>query len=302
MMRVGFLIAGFKGYLFFEAMQEKCDVAFASSYAVSGTLDQSYDQIQKLCRDNRYQFIDKVNFHSENIAQDVQLIFVVGWQYFFKSDDQRFIVIHDSLLPRLKGFCPIVTSLINGDEKIGCTAFKPNEAVDSGRICAQEKIAVTYPLKLKDAYLLLSQCFVKAANQVLKGLKNNNLTYKDQDNTLSTYSVWRNDSDYFIDWNWDSQKIQRFVHAVGWPFMGAKARYQNKDITIDEVDIIDDLVFENRQSGKIWSLNNGNPSILCGNGMLRVTSARYENGERVVFDHVRQRLDDPQNQQKAQIS
>ncbi len=47
MTKVGFFVAGLKGYDFFQALCEKCNPAFVVSYEVKGTLDDSFSLIKK---------------------------------------------------------------------------------------------------------------------------------------------------------------------------------------------------------------------------------------------------------------
>jgi methionyl-tRNA formyltransferase len=43
-----------------------------------------------------------------------------------------------------------------------------------------------------------------------------------QADDFATYSIWRDEADYEIDWSSDAQAIQRFINAVGYPYAGAR--------------------------------------------------------------------------------
>lgn len=289
MIKVGFLVAGFKGYVFFKSIHSDLNVSFVSSYDVKGTLDDSYNQIKSQCIESGYKFVERDNL-KDSIFDKANIIFLVGWQYILNDIDERFIIFHDSLLPKYRGFSPTVNALIAGEKTIGITALKPTALADRGPIYEQKSINIKYPFKIKDAFLLVSNCYVQVAKTIIDKKEKGSLTYFAQNESLATYSIWRDESDYFIDWNWSSDKIARFVDAVGWPFLGAKTLYQNKEIFIDEVVVIDDLIFENRQAGKIWSLSNGKLEVICGKGMIKVISARSIDGSKIVFNRLRERL------------
>ena len=58
-------------------------------------------------------------------------------------DKSKLIVFHDSVLPKLRGFNPLVTSLINGYEEIGVTVLYGTEDFDRGEIILQKKVNIT---------------------------------------------------------------------------------------------------------------------------------------------------------------
>ena len=289
MIKAGFLIAGFKGLKFIEKIHRKCEITFVSSYLQKGTLDDSFNNIKSICARNKYRFIEAHNLERDFYI-DADIVFVVGWQYIIHNLDDRFIIFHDSLLPRFRGFSPTVSALINGEKHIGVTALKPAESPDGGEIYEQKSVEIEYPIKIKDAYLLLSECYAQIAVILLNRVATGTLKSFPQDESTATYSIWRDELDYFIDWNWSSDKIVRFIDATGWPFYGARAIYQSEEIFIDEAVLIDDLIFEDRHPGKIWLIKNGLPLVVCGKGMIQIVSARNSNGRKFEFGKLRERL------------
>ena len=292
MTMVGLLITGFKGINFLEAICNDCNISFVSSYVVKGTLDNSFEDIKSFCLKNQFRFIER-QYLSKTFFDEADIFFVVGWQFIIKEIDDRFIIFHDSLLPKFRGFSPTVAALILGEKTIGVTALEPSVQADHGPIYSQAVIEITYPLKIKDAFLLLNDCYVQLAKDILVRFGTGLLTAVSQDESLATYSIWRDELDYFIDWSWPAVKIARFVDAVGWPYYGAKSLYQSSEIIINDVTVVDDLIFEERQHGKVWSINDGLPEVICGKGMLRLLSCRDRDGNKIVFKNLRARLTFP---------
>jgi len=289
MVKIGLLVAGFKGLAFLKEVQCLCEVAFVCSYPVKGTLDGSNKEIRKLCRQNHYRFIERTSLKEKDYRL-AEKVFVAGWQYLIKGQREKLVIFHDSLLPKFRGFCPTVSALIAGEKRIGVSAIKASVMPDSGPIYEQAGVRIKYPLKIKDAYLLISGCYKKAARKIIKGIEKGRLGNFIQDEKKATYSVWRDDLDYYIDWGWDSRKIKRFVDAVGWPYKGACSMYRGKRIILDEVKLVREKRIENRVPGKILALNSGCPDVICKTGMVRILFARYENGKRVKFNRTRERL------------
>lgn len=288
MNNIGFLVAGFKGANFVEKICALCNVAFISTYKVKGTYDDSYDRIKKFCKENNFTFTERSDINNE--LRKADLIFIVGWQYIIEPVDERFVVFHDSLLPKYRGFAPTVTALIQGEEKIGVTALRPSELADYGPVYSQKSVEITYPIKIKDALLLLNDCYVEIGIELLDRIVKGSLTCNQQNESESSHSIWRDEKDYFIDWQWPSDRIARFVDAVGWPFAGARTLFRGMEIIIDDAEVANELIFAERHPGKIWSLDKGLPVIVCGKGMLRILSARDADGNKILFNKLRERL------------
>jgi methionyl-tRNA formyltransferase len=108
---------------------------------------------------------------------------------------------------------------------------------------------------------------------------------------MATFSIWRDDANYEIDWWGSADAIERFVNAVGYPYAGARTTVDGVEtIRISDVTALPDMPFEIREAGKIWRLDNGNPVIICGVGMLRIDNSRREDGSIFAFQRLRSRL------------
>ena len=60
----------------------------------------------------------------------------VAWRWMIDAGQAQLVVMHDSLLPKYRGFNPLVTALIEGDERIGVTALRASHEYDRGEILA----------------------------------------------------------------------------------------------------------------------------------------------------------------------
>src|SRR5437870_2531640 len=47
----------------------------------------------------------------------------VSWRWLINESATTLIVLHDSLLPKYRGFAPLISALVNGDKEIGVTAL-----------------------------------------------------------------------------------------------------------------------------------------------------------------------------------
>lgn len=260
-------------------------------YATDKNVEKDYaDEIVALCTKHNILHYNKNTF-DETLLNNVSYYIAVAWRWLIKSNLEKLIVFHDSILPRNRGFNPLVTALINRDEEIGVTAIFANKEFDKGDILGVEKVAITYPIRIKEAIDIISVCYQDLVAKIVKQIAENSLVATPQDETQATFSLWRDEEDYFIDWNLEASTLERTIHALGFPYGGARTKMEDNIIILDEIKSIPDVKIENRTPGKIIFLDNNQPTIVCGKGLLKIKKAHYlDNGNEVVFNKFRTRL------------
>jgi methionyl-tRNA formyltransferase len=289
-MRIALFVAGPKGSNFLRRFQGSAAVDLVVSYPAKGLRFDAYADIQKVCREKQYRLVEQHDVTPADYAS-ADLVLLIGWAWLTADTDQRFVVFHDSLLPKLRGFNPTVTALIAGYSEIGVCAFLPaggdEWVADSGPVFGHEKLSISYPITIRSAYDQLGLAYCRLAQQVLDAAARGTLSFQQQDLAQATYSLWRGEDDYQIDWSLSAQEICRFVDAVGWPYKGAKTIMKGREIRIDRVEPCPDHPFVNRRAGKIWTLAGGQPEVVCGSGMVKIIEAREPDGTPVKFTALR---------------
>jgi methionyl-tRNA formyltransferase len=260
-------------------------------YATDKNVEKDFaDEIISLCSMNNILHYNR-NIFDEKLLNQVSYCIAVSWRWIIKSNLDKLIVFHDSILPKYRGFNPLVTALINGDEEIGVTAIFANKEFDKGDILEVAKTMIKYPIKISQAIDIISVCYQVLFKKVIKKIVDNSLVATSQDESSATYSLWRDEEDYFIDWNLDALVLERTINALGFPYGGARTTFDDNIIILDEVKSIPDLKIENRTPGKILFLENNQPTIVCKSGLLKIQRAHYfENDNDVVFNKFRMRL------------
>lgn len=248
---------------------------------VVGALDRNvrndYNaEIRELCTEYGIPYYDK----NESGYKDVQVEYflAISWRWLIKTTNSTsLIVLHDSVLPRYRGFSPLVNALINGEKKIGVTALFADNEYDRGPIIGQNQIDVEYPIKIATAIDLISNCYVDLVLDIFGKINSNIIIGADpQDESLATYSLWRDDEDYKIDWSKSSKEIGRFIDAVGNPYLGASTFIGERKVRIIESSQIPDITVENRSPGKVIFMQEGNPVVVCGEGLLKIEDAIFD--------------------------
>jgi methionyl-tRNA formyltransferase len=226
-----------------------------------------YEEIKGLCAQANVPFRDR----KEAVEIRTRYAIAISWRWIIKAGAAELIVLHDSLLPRYRGFNPLVSALINGDDRIGVTALFATEEYDRGLVIGQASTPVTYPLRIQRAIDLVALNYADLVLQVAKTIAaGGELEARPQDESQATYSLWRDEEDYFIDWASSAERIKRLVDAVGYPYKGAATRLDGRVIRVRDCEVVEDVRIENRAPGKVIFVANSLPVVVCGSGLLRI--------------------------------
>lgn len=216
----------------------------------------------------------------------------IGWRSLVSTHYHAILVIHDSLLPDLRGWNPLVTSLREGRKKIGVTLFKADENIDCGPILDQVAIDIEPPIKISDAIELIGRSIDEILLRLFRLLPQEGYKLQAQEQGSATYSLWRDKFDYWINWSESAEAIQRHIYAVGQPYLGATTLLNGIEVVIKEAVVVKpDLSIANRSCGKILQLTTSGPVVVCGEGLLQVTEMNPKFNE--LNRKVRQRFHSP---------
>ena len=255
---------------------------------VVGARDRSvqqdyYGEIKDLCKTSEISFYDKNNFLHTNSDYAI----AVSWRWLIDLPLTELIIFHDSLLPKYRGFNPLVSCLLNKEKEIGVTALFATEEFDKGDIIQRSSTKIKHPVELNDAVDLITENYQALAIDIVTKIKNGeNLNAIPQIEEQATYSVWRDERDYRIDWTKDADYISRFVKALGAPYNGASSLMDGKLVRILEATPLEDVVLENRFAGKLLFKHGDYPVVICGHdngaGLLRLTSVVDEDDNELL--------------------
>jgi methionyl-tRNA formyltransferase len=280
-MKIRFYVAGKKGFATLEAIikqfGESC-VDIVITARDSGVENDWSDEIFSLCQKYRLRCYLRNDSQTETQLPDYS--FAIGWRWMIEGI-HNLIVFHDSPLPKYRGFAPLANMLINGEREIGATALLGTSEYDKGGILYQHSKKISYPKKIADAIEDIINIYAILAFKIIENILNNNtLVAKPQTESQATYSPWRDENDYLINWHQDSDSIVRFVNALGPPYRGAASRLNGETVRIYEIDTVQDVFVECRKSsiGKVIFMDRQQPVIICGSGLVRLAEIR-KNGE-----------------------
>lgn len=278
--KVDLYLCGVKGLAAAKFLLEnhKSLIANVTLAPDTGTVDDPIESMVKL--------FEQANIRTtlNDPGRISDLAIAVGWKKLIEANYSQVIVIHDSLLPKYRGFNPLLTALINGDTRIGATALIASDEVDAGPIVAQEAKSIKYPMKLEEAMQIIASLIEKLLRRVCYQIeKSGKATGKPQNHRIATYSLWRDEEDFQIDWTKPAEVVVRHIHASSYPYRGAKSFLADEEIRIFDAKISkENPTIVNRTPGKIWKLTNGVPVVICGKGLVELTKVSGNNGRSVL--------------------
>lgn len=250
------------------------------------------EEIISLCENHRISCCERKEHSESSIAFEDHIAFAAGWRWLIKGSFLQILVFHDSLLPKYRGFNPLVSALLKKDSKIGVTALIANKDFDCGDIVESRSLEMHYPVKVVDAIRLVSDLYYDLAKSLFGIVAETGwFVGIPQDHAQASYSVWRDDEDYRINWSKSADEITHFINCLSYPYKGASTLCDGKVIRILNAEPFPDVAIVNRDVGKVLFINDEKPIVICGVGLLRISTANDEEGRNVLpFKNFRSRL------------
>ena len=253
----------------------------------SGVVNDYASEIENFAKQNNISYFFRTQT-DENVLAKATLNIAIGWRWLIALDIPL-VVFHDSILPQYRGFNPLVSALINGDSRVGVTALMGTDEFDKGDIIGQRTIAIQYPIKIATAidrlakeYALLLEEVISASDGALNGTP--------QNESEASFSLWRDDEDYQIDWQQDAETIKRMIDAVGFPYKGAATWMDGTLVRIFDAECLAEVNIVNRAPGKVLFKHADGLVIVCGSGLLKVKDFYGADGEKLEVNKFRIRF------------
>lgn len=263
-----FFLAGPLGLSAAKALLEIPELRADSGFVVGSTpgLRANYEEsILGLLKEQNATII------AEQIAiAEADRIVCVGWRKLLKRK-QKVFVVHDSLLPKLRGWNPLVTAIEIGFEQSGLSLFQASDEIDAGPIINQKSFVFPPDPSIKRVLELAGEVLSELLSDYSRAL-GKPLSLKHQNSEEATISLWRDEQDYEIDWTQSSQQIHRFVASRGWPYLGASSRLEGTLVRIlSSLPLSERIVITNATPGKVVRIESDGPVVVCGEGLLKVS-------------------------------
>ncbi len=168
------------------------------------------------------EFTSKIKSEIKKLNLDIGLCVAFGPPYFDQEmidiPKHKIVNIHPSPLPKYRGATPGPWQIINNETTSAVTFFQIDSLPDHGPIIYQLPFDIS---PTETALTFYNKAFNLAANNlesILKNYINNPDSLTPQDHSQKTYFPKFNKDTAQINWDWDINKIARFIRALNpWP-------------------------------------------------------------------------------------
>lgn len=157
---------------------------------------------------------------------EIDWLFIIGWSQIAKEEllntpNKGCIGMHPTLLPIGRGRAAVPWAILKGLDKTGVTAFKIDEGVDTGPIIDQVEIPLLKDETATSLYKKVDKAHVILMKQVWSSLKEDNLSFTIQDNSIATYWEGRKPADGEISSEMTISEADALIRAVTKPYPGS---------------------------------------------------------------------------------
>ncbi|NDC28003.1 MAG: methionyl-tRNA formyltransferase [Crocinitomicaceae bacterium] len=198
------------------------------------------------------------------------------------------INLHASLLPNYRGAAPINWALINGDEETGVTTFFIDEAIDSGKIIAQEKVKISSNINAGDLHDELKSVGAELTLKTVAAISQQTHTVIDQDkfdgkDFKTAPKIFKEDCE--ISWDETVQNVHNKIRGLS-PYPAAWTKLKNtKKNEILLVKLFSSKTLENNGISLTGNLQEHSDGILfpCKNGLICISELQVEGKRRMTY-------------------
>ncbi|KRH99306.1 methionyl-tRNA formyltransferase [Curvibacter sp. PAE-UM] len=187
--------------------------------------------------------------------------------------------IHASLLPRWRGAAPIHRAIEAGDSETGVTIMQMDAGLDTGDMLLVESLPITAndtTASLHDKLAVLGgRLIVETLEQAACG----GLHPVPQPAEGVTYAHKIEKQEAAVDWRLPATVIERRIRAFN-PFPGAATLWHGEPIKLWQGHVEEDRSSD-QTPGSVLAAGPDGITVLCGQGVLRLTELQRAGGKRL---------------------
>lgn len=195
------------------------------------------------------------------------LCFVLGWYFIIEKEiienvPQGFIGIHNSLLPKYRGFAPLVWAMINGEKKVGFSLFEFSDKMDEGNIWANGEVEVEDTDFIQDVICKIENKILDVLEQVYLKILTGEIFSYPQLSEEPSYGAKRLPEDGIINWKLRAQEVYNFIRAQSHPYPGAYTMYNGEKLIIWKAELYKHTYYGT--PGQVGRIMDNNVIVVCG--------------------------------------
>lgn len=289
-----FIGGGSRGYMWVrEMLQQKETFVGACIMREDFHETEKYSQkISKILKNNSIPHLITKSVKEKKYYDFIKelapsLIIVMGWRTLipkeiFEIPPVGCVAVHESLLPKYRGFAPVNWAVINGDTKTGVSLFFISDGMDNGYIIGQKSVPILTGDTAADLYKKTSLASIKLLRKFLPLLKMGRAPRRKQSEKQATYTCARIPGDGKINWSNSTESIYNLIRALSYPYPGAFTYLNGKKLIISKASIPIQRKYVGRIPGRVISINKDKGvEVLTGNGIILIEEISTKGKETV---------------------
>ncbi|MGN6142712.1 MAG: methionyl-tRNA formyltransferase [Mesorhizobium sp.] len=189
---------------------------------------------------------------------------------------------HASLLPRWRGAAPIQRAIMAGDGETGMMVMKMEEGLDTGPVGLVEKVVIRADMTAGDLHDRLMDAGAALMVEALRRLETGALSFTEQSKEGVTYAKKIDKAETRIDWTRPAAEVHNAIRGLS-PFPGAwcEASVGGKP---ERLKLLRSTLADGMQTGEPGEILDGQLTVACGNGAVRLTEVQKAGGKPAAAD------------------
>ena len=189
--------------------------------------------------------------------------------------------LHGSLLPQYRGAAPINWAIINGEAYTGVTTFKLKHEIDTGDILLNEKIIIEENETAGTLHDKMKEVGAAVLLQTVKGLAEESITEKPQDNFNIKHAPKIFTETCSIDWNKSANEINNLIRGLS-PYPAAFTHLDGKKLKIFTATI--EKSTPTSSTGTYETDGKHFLKFACNDGYICITDLQLEGKKRMKVE------------------
>ena len=232
---------------------------------------------------------------------DPELIVVVAYGKILPANvldypKYKCVNVHGSLLPEYRGAAPMQRAIIDGKKVTGITTMYMGVGLDTGDMILKREVAIEENDNFENIHDKLGACGAELLVETVAAIKAGTAPSIPQDDSLATYAAKIEKADCLIDFSKDAQAVHDQIRGLSPIPLSFTHTPDGKLLKVLESRVAK-ADGENAEVGKVISLDGGEISVACGNGVVkllrvlpegkgRMSSADFIRGRKIAMGDI----------------
>lgn len=217
---------------------------------------------------------------------DVDLLLAVNWRYLvpelvYTQPRCGSYLLHDSLLPKYRGFSPTVWAIANGEPETGVTLLEMDREIDSGAIVSQEPVPIGPDEHIGEVTEKVTAVCQEVLRREIPRLLSGEATRTPQDAAAATYCCRRRPEDARIDWRVGREGVFNLIRSASRPYTGAYSYLHTRRLRVWRAELPPGAKhYAGIVPGRVaaFSKDEGWADVLAADGPVRLWELEADEG------------------------